>query len=284
MVPGEAGLGSRGGKILNAQEYASSTDAGRLIKCLDRWSTLRRDDFNRKARLAATACCRRVWHLLDQRCNRALEAIEGMADDANLLLRDAYLAGVPSTEFSQKHAKDWAPTHYERAVWNACDAVSTLADDVNQGWPQHADLIAECVERALYFERDEEIFPRPSYSDLNNNVWVCGLIRDAFGNPFNPVTLPKTHRKSCDAIPGAAEHAYSHCGCPCPWLTRDVVAVANNAYHGFAHYACIDRSSLLVLADALEEAGCDNAVILGELRKDVPRYKGFWLTDLILRG
>jgi hypothetical protein len=37
-----------------------------------------------------------------------------------------------------------------------------------------------------------------------------------------------------------------------------------------------------VLADALEESGCDNADILGHLRGDGDHVRGCWAVDLIL--
>jgi hypothetical protein len=45
-----------------------------------------------------------------------------------------------------------------------------------------------------------------------------------------------------------------------------------------------DRSftDLPILADALEDAGCDNADILSHLRGPGPHVRGCWALDLIL--
>jgi hypothetical protein len=43
-----------------------------------------------------------------------------------------------------------------------------------------------------------------------------------------------------------------------------------------------DFSDMPVLADALEEAGCDNADILGHLRGPGPHVRGCWPLDLLL--
>ena len=80
----------------------------------------------------------------------------------------------------------------------------------------------------------------------------CALIRDIFGNPFRPV--PADPR----------------------WLTPTVVALADAIYAG----RMFDR--LPVLADALEEAGCDNADILTHCRGDGPHVRGCWVVDLVL--
>jgi hypothetical protein len=44
----------------------------------------------------------------------------------------------------------------------------------------------------------------------------------------------------------------------------------------------LDSARLAVLADALEEAGCDNADILGHLRQAGAHTRGCWPVDLLL--
>jgi hypothetical protein len=78
------------------------------------------------------------------------------------------------------------------------------------------------------------------------------LIRDVFGNPFRPV------------------HADPR------WLTSTAVGLAQTIYADRA----FDR--LPILADALEEAGCDDADVLSHLRGDGPHVRGCWVVDLIL--
>lgn len=80
---------------------------------------------------------------------------------------------------------------------------------------------------------------------------VC-LLRDIFGNPFRPVTLDPR------------------------WQSETVVALASGIYAERA----FDR--MLILADALEDAGCDNADILAHCRGDGPHVRGCWVVDLIL--
>jgi len=76
------------------------------------------------------------------------------------------------------------------------------------------------------------------------------LVHDIFGNPFRPVTAPRT---------------------------SNVVAIALAIYEERA----FDR--LPVLADALEEAGCDNADILSHLRQGGGHVRGCWVVDKVLR-
>ena len=79
------------------------------------------------------------------------------------------------------------------------------------------------------------------------------LLRDIIGNPFRPVTL--------DAA----------------WRTPQVAALAQAAYDQRELPAgTLDGARLAVLADALEEAGCDQADLLGHLRGPGPHVRGCW--------
>jgi hypothetical protein len=59
-------------------------------------------------------------------------------------------------------------------------------------------------------------------------------------------------------------------------ITTTVQQLAESIYSDRA----FDR--LQVLADALEEAGCDNADILAHCRSPGPHVRGCWVVDLIL--
>jgi len=78
------------------------------------------------------------------------------------------------------------------------------------------------------------------------------LIREIFSNPIHPVA-------------------------PDPnWQSETVLALATRIYAERA----FDR--MPILADALEEAGCDNADILSHCRGDGPHVRGCWVVDLLL--
>jgi hypothetical protein len=78
------------------------------------------------------------------------------------------------------------------------------------------------------------------------------LVRDILGNPFRPVTLTP------------------------PWLTSTVVSLAAGIYADRA----FDR--LPILADALQDAGCDNPDVLDHCRGEGPHARGCWVVDLLL--
>jgi hypothetical protein len=85
------------------------------------------------------------------------------------------------------------------------------------------------------------------------------LLREVFGNPFRPVTLDRA------------------------WRTPDVLALAGAAYEERALPAgTLEPERLALLADALEEAGCDRAEVLSHLRSEGPHVRACWALDLAL--
>jgi len=83
----------------------------------------------------------------------------------------------------------------------------------------------------------------------------CDYIRDIVGNPFHPVSIVPPWLSWCrDIIPKMAQLIYDEC-----WF-----------------------QDLPFLADALEDAGCENADILGHCRGPEPHVRGCWVVDLLL--
>jgi hypothetical protein len=60
------------------------------------------------------------------------------------------------------------------------------------------------------------------------------------------------------------------------WLTSTVVELARGIYADRA----FDR--LPILADALQDAGCENADVLDHCRGPGPHARGCWVVDLVL--
>jgi hypothetical protein len=90
----------------------------------------------------------------------------------------------------------------------------------------------------------------------------CDLIRDIFGNPFRPATVDRAWLSWNDGtLPKLAQAIYEERTLPAGHL---------------------DTTRLAVLADALEEAGCDDADILAHCRGPGPHVRGCWVIDLLL--
>jgi hypothetical protein len=88
---------------------------------------------------------------------------------------------------------------------------------------------------------------------------VAALLRDVIGNPFRPAPL------------NAA------------WRTPTSLALAAAAYDNrILPAGTLEPARLAVLADALEEAGCTDAEILGHLRLPGPHLRGCFAVDQVL--
>ena len=78
------------------------------------------------------------------------------------------------------------------------------------------------------------------------------FLRDIFGNPFRPVTF-------------APE-----------WRTEAAIGIAAKMYDSR------DFGNMPVLADALQDAGCEHADILAHCREPGTHVRGCWVVDLVL--
>jgi hypothetical protein len=90
----------------------------------------------------------------------------------------------------------------------------------------------------------------------------CHLLRDIFGNPFRPASLAPS---------------------VLTWNDATVVRLARAAYdERHMPEGTLDNGRLAVLADALEEAGCQDQDILGHCRSGGEHVRGWWPVDLCL--
>ncbi|MCE9565688.1 MAG: hypothetical protein K8U57_27000 [Planctomycetes bacterium] len=79
------------------------------------------------------------------------------------------------------------------------------------------------------------------------------LLRDIYGNPFHPVVIEPS------------------------WLTSTVIVLAEGIYADRA----FDR--MPILADALQDAGCNSNDILAHCREpNGVHVRGCWVVDLVL--
>ena len=233
------------------QEWLQCTDPTSMLEFLHGKIS------DRKLRLLATGCCRRVWHLLtDERSRKAVEIGEKYADgEANSQERErayqlAYEAFLPIAS-----AAGWyRPTHgtpadvlfvvdqhASYAVVPATMAIATVEANVGEG------DINGSINPFLTSGSDD-----PASEAIGDRL----LLLDIFFNPFRP--LPR--------IVSA-------------WLTWNggtVVKIAQGIYDDRAFH------QMPILADALEDAGCDNEDILNHCRSAEPHVKGCWVVDLLL--
>jgi hypothetical protein len=85
------------------------------------------------------------------------------------------------------------------------------------------------------------------------------VVREVFGYPFRSVFIDPA------------------------WQTPTVTGLASVAYEERALPSGeLEAARLAVLADALEDAGCDNTDLVGHLRAPGPHVRGCWAIDLLL--
>lgn len=138
----------------------------------------------------------------------------------------------------------------DEACWMAKDAGedSSVTTDL-QIWATEAayDMGGLCESiRWLTLCADE------SQQSLCGGKMLADTLRDVFGNPFRPVTIESR------------------------WLTETVVGIASCIYTERAF------ERMPILADALQEAGCENEVVLNHCREPGEHVRGCWVVDLLL--
>jgi hypothetical protein len=219
----------------------------------------------RKRRWFACHCCRRLWDLLDEEASwQVIEVVEKYADG---LAGEEYMrrAAEAALQVELRVANDtesddpFAPQFAAQAVttaaqggpaWeDAAGAVATLQSDplrlqAGREW-QNVDLSRRLAHEAT------EAYQRGLQAEQE---YQAALLREMFGNPFRPV---------------AVEAAWL------AWNDGAVPKLARAIYDGSRF------GDLPILADALEEAGCANADLLGHCRSDGEHVRGCWALDLL---
>jgi hypothetical protein len=204
---------------------------------------LRRKASDRKLRLFAVACCRRIWHVMsDERIRAAVEVAERFADgQANAEeLKNVTRAADKVDELASPPALSTA----------ACAAYYLGGKE--RSWC--SDVTHCAAYAAASSHADWKRQPSDYDATLNRERTAqAGLLRCVFGPyPSRPVTINPA------------------------WRTANVSALAQTIYDERA----FDR--LPILADALEDAGCDNADILNHCRQPGEHCRGCWVVDLVL--
>jgi hypothetical protein len=212
---------------------------------------------NRKVRLFTCALCRQVWHFLVQEASRnSVDVTERFADgqgedyDRGM----AYNAADRAAQGVAHHLGEVIPhlPSAPRLRDSHADAAYAAADAAQPNVWDAVDLVADQTMKALREGYDESCLKRSM------------LLRDIFGLlPFRDVHIDSAWLSwNNNLIPRLAEAAYNERQLP---------------------GGTLDVARLAVLADALEEAGCHDAGLLGHLRSEGPHVRGCWALDLLLQ-
>jgi hypothetical protein len=208
----------------------------------------------RKWRLVICCCCRQIEAVMaDPAGRRAVEVAELYADgQATPSERDDARRAL-ETVFSPPDG----PVSPQMARLAACAGVRT--GDLMRGMEVATSALTGERTRARLGPFQVQLAPQWKKVRAEEFGAVCDLLRDLFGNPFRPAALDPAHHNP--EMLSLAHAAYEERELPSGHL---------------------DPLRLGVLADALEEAGCGDAELLGHLREPGPHVRGCWPLDLLL--
>lgn len=241
---------------MTEQEWLACDDPQKMLEFLQGKVS------ERKLRLFAVACGRRIDGIADDRLRHAIMVAEKHADG---LATDDELADAHE-ECAKGRERDEVAIRLQRAsVDLTCHpglrlevhssrspvVVSVPGSTSHANYAaQNAALHATCAVSEV--ARQQGGMAAWNSRSVTERSAQVALIKDVFGNPFRPVTV--------DPL----------------WQTATVVALAQAIYDERA----FDR--LPILADALEDAGCTNAAILAHCRGPDLHVRGCWVLDLLL--
>jgi hypothetical protein len=239
-------------------EWLGCNDPGTMLEFLGGKAS------ERKLRLFACACCRRIWpHLKDRRSRKVVEVSEDYADGraTRRKLNSAWeRADIASQEIHLSGGGD--------VDQRPAQAVLGLGVDLDVSWAvESAAATFGAVARGEAYKRiwqtpgkdhparwAEDDAVRQAAEAREAEV-QANLLRDIVGNPFRRVVIgPSWLAWNGSTVPKLAQAVYEE--------------------------GAFDR--LPVLADALEDAGCTDETILAHLRGPGPHVHGCWALDVLL--
>jgi hypothetical protein len=255
-------------------EWLASDDPGAMLNHLQGKVS------DRRLRLFACGCCRLIWDLLtDGRSRRAVEVAERCADgEATEGQREQARLAASAARRRVTPPRGSAPTYAGAIAAHQALCDPGLLPDV-------ASMFCLDLPSALGNRR-------PAQS---------ALLRDLCGNPWRPAARPVNPEWDLWYAGGGGGRVdiekpprYLRPD----WLTPAVLALARAAYEERRQDGLLDPDRLAVLADALEDAGCQSEELLRHLRGwewwDVgtsggirgplrgPHARGCWAIDLVL--
>jgi hypothetical protein len=231
-------------------EWRASEDPKPMLELIGPTAT------DRQLRLFACACCRRIWPLyIDQFYRRAIERSEAFADGT--ISRGALINALRDTYFAERGN--------DRAALLACNAADCAASPIPTE-QNRLDVDGEYVYIDGYLDlaRETGIYAALASAEAlatgtsirPERAAQAVLLRDIAPRPFSS-SLPIDRR----------------------WLTWN-----DNTVHRIARAIYDERAfdRMPILADALEDAGCDDADILRHCREPGEHVRGCWVIDLLL--
>jgi hypothetical protein len=238
---------------------------------------------DRKLRLFAVACCRRIWPLLVEESRRAVEVAERCAD-----------GDVSKEEIESCWREAYRIEERAKSAEIDAELEEHYADTVRYCSFMVAEFAARAARKALWLKPNppELKHDRPEGS----HYWVqavigrlamsgiCAAFESKERYASMSVRLPG--KNGAELAEGAQQAGLLQCLFrnphePAPtfvaaWRTPDAIALATSMYGGR------DFVQMPDLFEALVAAGCADPNILEHFRSRSEHVRGCWVVDLIL--
>jgi hypothetical protein len=200
----------------------------------------------RRLRLLGCASLRRVAHLLiDDRARNAIGTAERFADGL------ASEAELKKARMAANRAK--YPDLNESGLGNAGYYLQCIACEIARADRVYRPAIVCDFAVSTVRESGSDRKKVRVAQVKRENVAQVEIVREIFGNPFRPVAFSPA------------------------WRTGTALSLAQQMYESR------DFGSMPILADALQDAGCDSEEILNHCRDaNTTHVRGCWVVDLVL--
>ena len=243
--------------MLTVQQWQVSSDPKAMLECL------RGKVSERKLRLFAIACCRKIWPLLqDKRSREAVEVAERFAD--NQASAEELAAAHEAAKSAWQEATRIGPRGFLDVGYLAAQSAKDVAYQPNAGiapapaWgrPHKAGAVEPIPARDIYpgqaadsaaSARGAEGGQRCEYVVQQQKAAQAILLRDICGNPFQQEAVPTN------------------------WQAT-VINLAKGMYAGDDHARALQKAML--------DAG--RAALAEHFGQGGPHPKGCWVIDAIL--
>ena len=200
------------------------------------------DASDRRLRLFGVACCRHVEEHLWAGIGSPV-AIKIAEEYADQLTTEVELRAAQEAVESRLELYPGEPV-YDASFW-ACSR------PMNEAAWRCAFYAANCSTRP-FVGKGSECDAEAAAARTTTTRAQAAVLRDIFGNPFRPPTFDPE------------------------WRTSMVVALARGMYESR------DFSPMPIMADAIQDAGCEDADILSHCRGTGLHVRGCWVVDLVL--
>src|SRR5262245_16583388 len=225
-------------------EWLACEDPIDMLRFIKGHRTMRRQVKQRKQRLFSVACCRRIWSLIVSDEDRScVEVAERFADN-QATREELDAAEAKANAIWQEDAADDARFACLPLFWKDVDGLAVSTSTISAVFKQ---------QQTETNKRFDPLGGRRRGACPEEEREQCGFIRDIFGNPFGK---PKFNTK---------------------WRTDTALSLARQMYESR------DFSAMPILADALQDAGCEDEQILTHCRDaNQVHVRGCWVVDLVL--